>query len=213
MGMFKSMLRRISDRVLNRYDERGELGRNVRPASEDPYGDPADRMMKPRMGNMMGRGQFGSVKPASQDPYGDPADQPHDGARPPEVPAVRGEVLGDEDDLLRPQGRDLVQHVALGARPLAPPKGRDGAEPAGPIAAFGNLHIRPRRARRGARQLEQVAHALRLPAAQHDIDERALAGESDDRVGFRQRGGQLVAVALGHATGDDHPGTGLAQVG
>jgi hypothetical protein len=36
---------------------------NVRPASEDPYGDPADQ------------GQFGNVLPASQDPYGDPADQ------------------------------------------------------------------------------------------------------------------------------------------
>ena len=35
---------------------------NVLPASQDPYGDPADQ-------------QFGNVKPASQDPYGDPADQ------------------------------------------------------------------------------------------------------------------------------------------
>jgi hypothetical protein len=38
---------------------------NVRPASEDPYGDPADTE----------QGQFGNVLPASQDPYGDPADQ------------------------------------------------------------------------------------------------------------------------------------------
>jgi hypothetical protein len=35
---------------------------NVRPASEDPYGDPADQ-------------QFANVRPASEDPYGDPADQ------------------------------------------------------------------------------------------------------------------------------------------
>jgi len=35
----------------------------VRPASEDPYGDPADQ------------GMFGNVSPASEDPYGDPADQ------------------------------------------------------------------------------------------------------------------------------------------
>lgn len=35
---------------------RGQYG-NVRPASEDPYGDPGD------------------VRPASEDPYGDPADQ------------------------------------------------------------------------------------------------------------------------------------------
>jgi hypothetical protein len=37
--------------------------RDVRPASEDPYGDPADEVG--------GR----SVKPASEDPYGDPADE------------------------------------------------------------------------------------------------------------------------------------------
>lgn len=36
---------------------------NVRPSSEDPYGDPADEV----------RGR--SVRPASQDPYGDPADE------------------------------------------------------------------------------------------------------------------------------------------
>jgi hypothetical protein len=38
--------------------------RDVRPASEDPYGDPADEF----------RGR--NVKPASEDPYGDPADEP-----------------------------------------------------------------------------------------------------------------------------------------
>lgn len=35
---------------------------NVRPASEDPYGDPADERR--------------NVRPASEDPYGDPADEP-----------------------------------------------------------------------------------------------------------------------------------------
>ena len=35
---------------------------DVRPASEDPYGDPADQ-------------EFANVRPASEDPYGDPADQ------------------------------------------------------------------------------------------------------------------------------------------
>ena len=34
---------------------------NVRPASEDPYGDPADQ-------------EYGNVRSASEDPYGDPAD-------------------------------------------------------------------------------------------------------------------------------------------
>ncbi|MGB8686502.1 MAG: translation initiation factor [Microcoleus sp.] len=43
----------------------GQFG-NVRPASEDPYGDPADQA---------GSGQFGNVRPASEDPYGDPADE------------------------------------------------------------------------------------------------------------------------------------------
>lgn len=39
---------------------------NPAPASQDPYGDPADQG---------GGGQFGNVRPASEDPYGDPADQ------------------------------------------------------------------------------------------------------------------------------------------
>lgn len=43
----------------------GNFG-NVLPASQDPYGDPADQP---------GQGQFGNVLPASADPYGDPADQ------------------------------------------------------------------------------------------------------------------------------------------
>lgn len=41
--------------------------RDVRPASEDPYGDPADQGASRAAGH--------KVKPASQDPYGDPADQ------------------------------------------------------------------------------------------------------------------------------------------
>lgn len=35
---------------------------NVRPASQDPYGDPADQ-------------GYGNIRPASEDPYGDPADR------------------------------------------------------------------------------------------------------------------------------------------
>ncbi len=41
---------------------------NVKPASQDPYGDPADQ------GG--GNGAPRNVKPASADPYGDPADEP-----------------------------------------------------------------------------------------------------------------------------------------
>lgn len=40
---------------------------NAKPASQDPYGDPADQQG--------GGGAPRNVKPASQDPYGDPADQ------------------------------------------------------------------------------------------------------------------------------------------
>lgn len=40
------------------------IGR-VRPASEDPLGDPADREDQ----------RYGRVEPASEDPLGDPADQ------------------------------------------------------------------------------------------------------------------------------------------
>jgi hypothetical protein len=50
---------------------RGQYG-NVRPASEDPYGDPAD--LGRDFGGYGGRGQYGNVRPASEDPYGDPAD-------------------------------------------------------------------------------------------------------------------------------------------
>ncbi|MDB4946691.1 MAG: translation initiation factor [Labilithrix sp.] len=43
----------------------GGGAQNPKPASQDPYGDPADQAgSAPR-----------NVKPASQDPYGDPADQ------------------------------------------------------------------------------------------------------------------------------------------
>ncbi|MDF5723828.1 MAG: translation initiation factor [Rhizonema sp. PD37] len=62
-----------------RADEEGNYGdRGVRPASEDPYGDPADQ----GYGNPGGYGQYGDVRPASEDPYGDPADQGYGDVRP-----------------------------------------------------------------------------------------------------------------------------------
>ena len=74
--MVDEFLRRAKDAILGPSDEEPRGNRfepdaanyddrqfgNVRPASEDPYGDPADQ-------------QFGNVRPASEDPYGDPADQ------------------------------------------------------------------------------------------------------------------------------------------
>ena len=146
----------------------------------------------------------------------EPAQQRRERARLADVAAVPREVLGDEHDL----GDALLDeraHLGLDrlgrARALLAAERRDGAERARAVAALGDLHVRPRRARRRPRQLEQVAHAGRLAAAQHDVDERALVREADDRVGLGQRGRELVAVALGHAAGDDQPGAGLARVG
>ena len=45
------------------------------------------------------------------------------------------------------------------------------------------------------------------------LDERALAREPDDGIGFGQRGGQLVAVALGHAAGQHELRAGLLRIG
>ena len=56
----------------------GQFG-NVRPASEDRYGDPADQERNPRGMDPYGgvpneAGRFRNVRPASEDPLGDPAD-------------------------------------------------------------------------------------------------------------------------------------------
>ena len=67
--MVDRFLRDIQDAFLGNRDEESDRDRDndrrVRPASEDPYGDPAD----------YGYGPFGDVRPASEDPYGDPADE------------------------------------------------------------------------------------------------------------------------------------------
>ncbi len=53
--------------------------RQVSPASEDPYGDPADQYgnASPASQDTYGdpADQYGDVRPASEDPYGDPADE------------------------------------------------------------------------------------------------------------------------------------------
>lgn len=50
----------------------GNVPRGTKPASQDPYGDPADQMQSQLPKN---------IKPASQDPYGDPADQENQRSR------------------------------------------------------------------------------------------------------------------------------------
>ena len=57
------LLSHITD-LFGNHPENG--AHNPKPASQDPYGDPA---------NQAGQAGGKNVKPASQDPYGDPADQ------------------------------------------------------------------------------------------------------------------------------------------
>lgn len=72
--MVDDFFRKAKDLFLGRNDNQAEeedyRDRQVRPASEDPYGDPADQNV------------YGNVIPASQDPYGDPADQGFGDVRP-----------------------------------------------------------------------------------------------------------------------------------
>ncbi|MET0388318.1 MAG: hypothetical protein ABW321_20260 [Polyangiales bacterium] len=58
------LLGQLTDFISQRTGGASRSGKhNVRPATEDPYGDPADA-----------KGAR-NVKPASEDPYGDPADK------------------------------------------------------------------------------------------------------------------------------------------
>lgn len=64
--MVGDFLRKAADALLN--DQPADSDQQTpRPASEDPYGDPANQVAD--------TGQLGDVRPASEDPYGDPADQ------------------------------------------------------------------------------------------------------------------------------------------
>ena len=66
-----NLLGGLMDAVTGRGQQQDEdqyQGQPVRPATEDPWGDPAD-------GQNAQNAQYpGGVLPASQDPYGDPAD-------------------------------------------------------------------------------------------------------------------------------------------
>jgi len=65
--MVGDFLRRATDALLGDDQQAENENQAPRPASEDPYGDPADQMAD--------SGSYGNVRPASEDPYGDPADQ------------------------------------------------------------------------------------------------------------------------------------------
>jgi hypothetical protein len=60
----------------------------VLPASQDPYGDPADAPMSSGTG-------YGNIRPASQDPLGDPAD---DADRARGIRPASDDPLGDPAD-------------------------------------------------------------------------------------------------------------------
>lgn len=57
----------------------GKQDRQVRSASEDPHGDPADQNQSAQ--NQSAQSQYGNVRPASEDPYGDPADSENGNGR------------------------------------------------------------------------------------------------------------------------------------
>jgi len=63
MGLGK-IIEEIKELITGHDEQENQQG-GVLPASQDPYGDPAD--------NPQGQG---GILPASQDPYGDPADNP-----------------------------------------------------------------------------------------------------------------------------------------
>ena len=86
--MVDEFFRKAKELLLGSNSDQGDQDaefrdRNVRPASEDPYGDPADISsygnVRPASedpyGDPADTGEFGDVRPASEDPYGDPADQ------------------------------------------------------------------------------------------------------------------------------------------
>jgi hypothetical protein len=107
----------LLDAVTGGQQKEEEHGRpNVRPASEDPYGDPADQVD----GQMTG--YPGGVLPASQDPMGDPADQ-WDGHQ--VLPASQ-DPLGDPADTW-----DGHQVLPASQDPLGDPADEEVEEPAG----------------------------------------------------------------------------------
>ncbi len=96
--MVDSFLRKIKDAIVGSENENpsedednyghppgsGQFG-NVSPASEDPYGDPADE-------------QFGNISPASEDPYGDPADYVADAGEFGNISPASEDPYGDPAD-------------------------------------------------------------------------------------------------------------------
>jgi hypothetical protein len=90
-NMVDNFLRRAKDFILGSNEDQRDAeydDRQIRPASEDPYGDPADQgygdirpASEDSYGDPADQG-YGDIRPASEDPYGDPADQGYGDIRP-----------------------------------------------------------------------------------------------------------------------------------
>jgi hypothetical protein len=138
--------------------------------------------------------------------------------------AVRGEVLGDEHDLTGFELVDLGEDRCDVAAALRAAETRDGTEPAGAVAALGDLHVGPRHRRLRTGQVEQVEFGQRR--ARHGDQLATRCGtmrhlgavtlgrrhverlaETGDLVDLRKRRCQFLAVPFGHAAGDDEAGT------
>ena len=63
--------------LFGQHQQQSGTMQNPRPASEDPYGDPADQEVRQGYGQQRvdPRQQFPNLRPASEDPYGDPGDR------------------------------------------------------------------------------------------------------------------------------------------
>ena len=115
----------------------------------------------------------------------------------------------------------------MGARALLAAERRDGAEAADAVAPLGDLHVGPRGTGGGPRELEQVEAAGRRAAAAavrvarvprgrppcRGVVGDELVAEAGHEVDLGEGVAQLVAVALGHAAGDDEAGAGAAALG
>ena len=99
-------------------------------------------------------------------------------ARRPDVAPVPGEVLRHQHqlgDALLDQAPCLRLDGLGGARALLAAERRDGAEGAGAVAPLRHLQVRPRDARRGPGQLQQVTDAPRLAFRGVETDGRRRA--------------------------------------
>ena len=89
--MVDGFFRKLQEAVTGSGDESDqESDRQVRPASEDPYGDPAEQQGY--------GGEFGDVRPASEDPYDDPAVQQGYGGQFGDVRPASEDPYGDPAD-------------------------------------------------------------------------------------------------------------------